>query len=76
MAYKRMRRISALGEQFAAALIAATMLAWLATRPSVHWTSWVLASIVLPMSAYFAWPRRNRQRCEGCGSIMHTSEPL
>ncbi len=76
MAYKRMRRVSPIGEQIAAGLIAATMLTWLLTRPSVHWTSWVLAAIVFPMSAYFAWPRRSRQRCEGCGHTMHTTEPL
>jgi len=76
MAYKRMRRVSAQGEQFAALAIGAIMLSWLASRPSIHWTSWVLAAIVLPMSAYFAWPRKNRQRCEGCGSVMHLSEPL
>jgi hypothetical protein len=76
MAYKRMRRVSAVSERLAALTIAAVMLTWLATRPSIHWTSWVLAAIVLPMSAYFAWPRKNRQRCQGCGSIMHASEPL
>lgn len=76
MAYKRMRRVSAASEQLAALSIAAVMLTWLVTRPSIHWTSWVLAAIVLPMSAYFAWPRKNRQQCEGCGSVMHTSAPL
>ena len=76
MAYKRMRRVSAMGEQLAALLIAAIMLTWLVSRSTIHWTSWVLAAIVLPMSAYFAWPRKNRQRCEGCGSVMHRSEPL
>jgi hypothetical protein len=76
MAYKRMRRVSALSEQIAALAIAAIMLTWLATRSTIHWTSWVLAAIVLPMTAYFAWPRKNRQRCDGCGSVMHTSEPL
>ncbi len=76
MAYKRMRRVSAFGERLVAIIFATVMFGWLVTRPSVHWTSWVLAAIVLPMSAYFAWPRRNRQRCEGCGSIMHASEPL
>jgi len=76
MAYKRMHRVSAVSEQLAAVTIAAIMLTWLLTRPSIHWTSWVLASIVLPMAAYFAWPRKNRQRCEGCGAVMHISEPL
>jgi hypothetical protein len=76
MAYKRMRRVSAINEQIAALTIALVMVTWLMTRPMIHWTSWVLAAIVLPMSAYFAWPRKNRQRCEGCGSVMHTSEPL
>jgi hypothetical protein len=76
MAYKRMRRVSAASEQAASLVIAAIMLVWLVTRPSIHWTSWVLASIVFPMSAYFAWPRKTRQRCEGCGAITHTSEPL
>jgi hypothetical protein len=65
-----------MGEQIAAGVIAATMLTWLMTRPQIHWTSWVLAAIVLPMSAYFAWPRGSRRRCEGCGSVMHASEPL
>jgi len=76
MAYKPMRRVTAVGEQLASTTIAAVMLVWLVTRPSIHWTSWLLAAIVLPMSLYFAWPRRNRQRCEGCGSVMPTSEPL
>ena len=76
MAYKRMRRVSAVGEQVAAISIAAAMAAWLLSRSTIHWTSWVLAAIVLPMSAYFAWPRKNRQRCEGCGAVMHLSEPL
>ncbi len=76
MAYKRMRRVSAVGEQLFALAAAMVMLAWLLTRPSIHWTSWLLAAIVLPMSAYFAWPRHNRQRCGGCGTLMHTTEPL
>jgi uncharacterized membrane protein YfcA len=76
MAYKRMRRVSAAAEQLAAASIGGLMLAWLVTRPSIHWTSWVLGAIVFPMSVYFAWPRRNRQRCEGCGKVMLASEPL
>ncbi len=76
MSYKRMRRVSAVGEQLSAVVIAVIMLTWLLTRPSIHWTSWVLAAIVFPMSAYFAWPRRNRQRCRGCGTVMHTTEPL
>ena len=76
MAYKRMHRVSAVGEQAAAGVVAVVMLAWLVTRPSVHWTSWVLAAIVLPMSAYFGWPRKSRQRCEGCGTTMPLSRTL
>ena len=76
MAYKRMQHVSAYTEQVAALLIAAIMLAWLVTRPEIHWTSWVLAAIVFPMSTYFAWPRRNRLRCEGCGKTTSGSEPL
>ncbi len=76
MAYKRMHRVSAVGEQLAAGAVAMIMLVWLLTRPSVHWTSWVLAAIVFSMTAYFGWPRKSRQRCEGCGTTMHVSEPL
>ena len=76
MAYKRMHRVSAVGEQLAAGAVALIMFGWLVTRPTVHWTSWVLAAVVLPMTAYFAWPRKSRQRCEGCGTTMHVSEPL
>jgi len=77
MAYKRMRRVSAYKEQIAALVIAAVMLAWLIfSRPGIHWTSWVLAAIVFPMSTYFAWPRRNRLRCEGCGKTTSHAEPL
>ena len=63
-------------EQLVAAVIAAAMLAWLITRPSIHWTSWVLAAIVLPMTAYFGWPRKSRLRCEGCGRTMPAGETL
>ena len=76
MAYKRMRRVSARGEQFAALAIAAVMFAWLLSRNAIHWTSWVLAGIVFPMAAYFAWPRKNRLRCEGCGNVTSVGEPL
>jgi len=76
MSYKRMRRVSAVGEQLSAAGLGVGRLTWLLTRPSIDWTSWVLAAIVFPMSAYFAWPRRNRQRCRGCGTVTHTTEPL
>jgi hypothetical protein len=54
--------------------MAAIMLAWLVSRPSIHWTSWVLAAIVFPMTAYFAWPRKNRLRCEGCGKTAAATE--
>ena len=76
MAYKRMRYVSARGEQVAAGVIAAIMLAWLLSRGAVHWTSWVLAAIVFPMSAYFAWPRKNRLRCEGCHNTTSIGDPL
>ncbi len=76
MAYKRMRRVSAASEQAASLVFAAIMLVWLVTRPSIHWPSWVLASIVVPLGACFAWPRKSRRRCEGCGAIVRTSGPL
>ncbi len=76
MAYKRMRPVSAREEQVSAGVIAAIMLAWLLSRNSIHWTSWVLAAIVFPMSAYFAWPRKNRLRCEGCHNISPVGDPI
>lgn len=76
MAYKRMHGVAAHREQLVAAIIAAAMLAWLITRPSIHWTSWVLAAIVLPMTLYFGWPRKSRLRCEGCGRTMPAGEIL
>ncbi len=76
MAYKRMRPVSAREEQIAAAVIGAIMIAWLLSRDSIHWTSWVLAAIVFPMSAYFAWPRKNHLRCEGCHNITSVGDPL
>jgi 4-hydroxybenzoate polyprenyltransferase len=74
MAYKRMQRIAPYGEQAVALVMAAIMLAWLLSRPSIHWTSWVLAAIVFPMTAYFAWPRKSRRRCEGCGKTTAATE--
>jgi hypothetical protein len=76
MAYKRMHAVAAHREQLVAAIIAAAMLAWLITRPAIHWTSWVLAAIVLPMTLYFGWPRKSRLRCEGCGRTMPAGETL
>ena len=76
MAYKRMRRVTPRGEQISALAIAAIMLAWLLSRDAIHWTSWVLAGIVFPMTIYFAWPRRNRLWCEGCGHVTSVGEPL
>jgi len=76
MAYKRMRWVSATGEQIASAVVAGVMILWLVTRPHIHWTSWVLAAIVLPMTAYFGWPRKNRLRCEGCGKTMPVGDRL
>ncbi|MFQ5743615.1 MAG: hypothetical protein ACE5HV_08500 [Acidobacteriota bacterium] len=71
MAYKRMRWVSPLAERIVAALVASVLLGWLLTRGSIHWTSWVLAAIVFPMTVYFGWPRKNRLRCEGCGKSVH-----
>lgn len=76
MAYKRMRWASAYVEQIGSAMVAAVMLAWLVTRPAIHWTSWVLAAIVFPMTIYFGWPRRKRLRCEGCGRAMAVGDQL
>ena len=76
MAYKRMHPASALGEQATATVVAVVMAAWLLSRDTIHWTSWVLAAIVFPMSLYFVWPRKNRLRCEGCGNVTGMSEPL
>lgn len=74
LAYKHMRRVPVRSGQVVSLLVAGAMIAWLLTQSTIHWTSWVLAAIVLPMTLYFGWPHRSHWRCDGCGRAMPASE--